>query len=221
MEAIRNWLISLLSPQPRSAQGIVLSAGLGTRLRPATYHTPKPAVPFVNRPTALHSVASLGAAGIHEIGANSHHLPEAMEAALAPAQEAGFQLTLSREEGEILGTGGGLREIWKKMDPNKRVVLCHGDVVLGAQLGPILEAHIASALDLTLVLKLRDPRSSLRGVFTDERGLVSQLLSGRSPDAVEPLVEHAFTGVHVIEPSILKEIQHRAPAAWSQKSIPD
>lgn len=187
-----------------SLAGVVLSAGLGTRLRPATEHCPKPAVPFMNRPIALHSVAALERAGITRIGVNVHHLPNRMERAYDAVRHR-LELFTSHEE-VILGTGGGVREIRKRVGRDRTLVVCHGDVVFGHGLDTLIASHRASGLGLTLVLKVRDGSTTLGGVFTDERGEIVKILSGESPRATGRQVEHAFTGVHIIEPEILDRI---------------
>lgn len=49
-------------------KGLILAAGLGTRLRPITSLRPKPTIDVANRPLIHHAVDNLVEAGIHEIG---------------------------------------------------------------------------------------------------------------------------------------------------------
>jgi glucose-1-phosphate thymidylyltransferase len=49
-------------------KGLVLAAGLGTRLRPLTNTRPKPVIAIANRPLILHAVDHLVEAGVSEIG---------------------------------------------------------------------------------------------------------------------------------------------------------
>jgi len=185
-------------------RGAVLCAGLGTRLRPATAATPKPGVPFMGRPISMHSVAALSRAGVRDFGCNLHYLPGRMRQALGAIEDAGFELTTTHEEDVILGTGGGVRELWKELGTHRTLVVCHGDVVLGTELGEIIAAHRASDAPVTLVLKLRDGTTSLRGVFTDATGRISRILDAERPGLVPPLSEHAFTGIQILEPEVFE-----------------
>ena len=61
-------------------QAIVLAAGLGQRLRPYTDHTPKPLVPFLNRPLLEGTLELLARAGIESVWLNAWHLSDQLSA---------------------------------------------------------------------------------------------------------------------------------------------
>jgi mannose-1-phosphate guanylyltransferase len=88
--------------------GVVLAAGLGTRLRPLTDRLPKPALPVLNAPLASYALRRLAALGITRVALNTHHLPRELEAALEGHVPAGMTLRFAHEP-ELLGTGGGVR----------------------------------------------------------------------------------------------------------------
>src|SRR5687768_14967627 len=96
-------------------KGMVLAAGLGTRLQPITQKTPKPLVPVLNVPNILHSLYLLKRVGITEIILNLHHLPDQLEQFLGDGSRWGLKLAYSREQ-QLLGTGGGLKKAEKFFD---------------------------------------------------------------------------------------------------------
>ncbi|TMK73273.1 MAG: hypothetical protein E6G48_05570 [Actinobacteria bacterium] len=57
-------------------RAMVMAAGLGTRLRPLTYGTPKPMVPVANRPVMEHILRLLPRHGFEQVIANLHWFPE-------------------------------------------------------------------------------------------------------------------------------------------------
>lgn len=59
-------------------RALILSAGLGTRLRPLTDTTPKPLIEVGGKPVIQHIIDKLNNVGIHRIVVNVHHLPEKM-----------------------------------------------------------------------------------------------------------------------------------------------
>ena len=62
-------------------RGMIVAAGLGTRLQPLTHHRAKPAVPVRGVPLIAYPLAFLARAGVSEVTINVHHLPESLIAA--------------------------------------------------------------------------------------------------------------------------------------------
>src|SRR6202035_4453082 len=83
-------------------RGMVLAAGLGTRLRPITYEIAKPMVPVLDRPVMAHILDLLERHGVSEIVANLHYFPD-------PIREYFADRLTYRFEPELLGTAGGVR----------------------------------------------------------------------------------------------------------------
>ena len=59
-------------------RGLVLAAGLGTRLRPLTCFLPKPLLPVGGEPVIGSLLRQLAAAGCEAAAINVHHLPDAI-----------------------------------------------------------------------------------------------------------------------------------------------
>jgi N-acetyl-alpha-D-muramate 1-phosphate uridylyltransferase len=85
--------------------GMVLAAGLGTRLRPITDHLPKPLVTLGGRTLLDHAIDRLAASGVERIVVNLHYKPEMIAAHLAERRSPAITLV---HEGELLETGGGV-----------------------------------------------------------------------------------------------------------------
>lgn len=88
--------------------GMVLAAGLGTRMRPITDTLPKPLVRVSGRTMLDHALDRLAQAGITRAVVNMHHLADQIEAHLA-ARNGPPVITLSDERDALLETGGGIR----------------------------------------------------------------------------------------------------------------
>src|SRR5512140_129534 len=114
--------------------GLIVCAGLGTRLRPLTLHVPKPAVPVCGIPLVRWNVALLAGAGARRIVVNVHHLADEMEsAARDAARAAGVPIAVSREP-TIAGTGGALREARAALADAEHIAMVNGDVLFDADL---------------------------------------------------------------------------------------
>ncbi|MCA9495193.1 MAG: NTP transferase domain-containing protein, partial [Myxococcales bacterium] len=116
-------------------QAFVLAAGLGTRLRPLTEHRPKPLVPVCGVPLLSWSLALCARHGLRDVVVNAHWLAEQVEA--WSGEREGVRVTVVTER-EILGTGGGLRNVADALA--ERFVVLNGDVLHAVDLGALLGA---------------------------------------------------------------------------------
>ena len=78
-------------------KAFVYAAGLGTRLRPYTYETPKPMLEVAGRPILEYILRFLAHARITEVTANTWHLAERFEQMPEVAAGFGVDLALSRQ----------------------------------------------------------------------------------------------------------------------------
>ncbi|WP_170382372.1 nucleotidyltransferase family protein [Ruegeria atlantica] len=83
---------------------MLFAAGFGTRMGALTKDRPKPLIEVAGRPLIDHALDMVDDLQPAQVVANLHYLPDQLEAHLAPKG-----IKLSREEPEILETGGGLR----------------------------------------------------------------------------------------------------------------
>src|ERR1700680_3543695 len=91
-------------------QAFVLCAGLGTRLRPLTNDLPKPLIPIFQKPLITFALDHLCDLGVESFVINTHHLAAQFERLFLDGSYADRPLSLVYEP-EILGTGGGIKNI--------------------------------------------------------------------------------------------------------------
>jgi MurNAc alpha-1-phosphate uridylyltransferase len=102
---------------------VILSAGLGTRMRPLTLATPKPLLPLGGQPILAHTLAQLNEAGVTRIIVNAHYLAEQIEDFMRPYAH----VTVTREE-ELLDTGGAVTAMAAKgLLPDAPFYIVNGD----------------------------------------------------------------------------------------------
>lgn len=85
---------------------MLLAAGLGTRLRPLTEHTPKPLIRVGGQALIDHTLARFEAYGCERIVVNTHHHAEQVAAHLAARPRRG-EICVSHEP-SLLESGGGI-----------------------------------------------------------------------------------------------------------------
>ncbi|HUZ92467.1 MAG TPA: sugar phosphate nucleotidyltransferase, partial [Candidatus Paceibacterota bacterium] len=64
---------------PKITQAVILSAGLGTRLRPITDNIPKVMVPLAGKPLLEWHILQFKKYGVNEFFINLHYLPEVIK----------------------------------------------------------------------------------------------------------------------------------------------
>ncbi len=171
-------------------QAMILAAGFGTRLRPYTLIRPKPLFPILNRPLLVRLLDRLTTLGCGRIVVNCHHLAARVRDALALYPDV-----ISQYEPEILGTGGSLRMALAHLDEAPLLVM-NGDIVHTIDLAALYEYHQCSGSMVTMAVH-DCPRFNTVSVAHDH------VLSFRPVPGARRL---AFTGIHVVEPQVLKNI---------------
>lgn len=191
---------------------MILAAGLGTRLGALTSLRPKPMLPICGAPLVRWAVLWLRAQGVREIVINLHHLGDQIVEALGDGAALGVAIAYSREDGELLGTGGGLRRARALLDDGRDtpVVAMNGKIMLDLELDAVLAHHRARGAEATMVLR-EDPSAAGWVRQDDARGEVLALLEHLRELAAAP-APLMFTGVHVFQPRFLD----RVPAEGSQ-----
>lgn len=185
--------------------GMVLCAGLGTRLRPLTERVPKPAVPVCGVPLVRWSLALLAGAGVRRAVVNVHHLPDEMADAASRAADAlGLALSISREP-VIAGTGGALREARAALAGADTLLLVNGDVLFDLDLPAAIAAHRGSGALATMVLLPMPEGARYASVEVDPGGAVRRIAGAFGPGGAGLSPWH-FSGVHVLSPAILDRV---------------
>jgi len=97
-----------VEPNPRKiTTAMVLAAGLGKRMRPATADKPKPLVPVLGRTLLDRVLDRLSEGGIEHAVVNVHYMGEQIVDALATRKHP--QIEISDERSLLLDTGGGVQ----------------------------------------------------------------------------------------------------------------
>ncbi len=86
--------------------GMILCAGLGTRMQPLTLTTPKPLISVAGKALIGHAVEQLENNGVTNIIVNTHYLGDQVEAWVS--QHGNSAIKISDETDELLETGGGV-----------------------------------------------------------------------------------------------------------------
>lgn len=184
-------------------KAMVLSAGLGTRLRPLTLERAKPAIPVLGKPLVIRLIEKLEQHGVTDFRLNLHHLPGTIEEIFEEAPWSTFPVSFSHER-QILGTAGGLKANEAFFD-QETFIMVNGDILFDFPLTEALEFHRSRQAMATLILVRQEPPYKYSPVRIDRQ---NRLVDFKGAGSTEPPCPEAyvFTGVHILEPGIFRYI---------------
>ncbi len=184
---------------------MLLTAGLGTRLRPLTRLSAKPALPVAGQPLVGRILRWLASAGVTDAVLNLHHLPATITAAAGGGQAHGLRVRYSWEP-LLLGSAGGPARALPLLDA-PRFYLINGDTLTDLDLAAMAAAHAASGALATLALVPNSDPAHYGGVSVDDRGLVT----GFCPKGPANRGLH-FIGVQIVEAEVFSGVDPGAPS---------
>ena len=196
-------------------KAMVLAAGLGTRLRPATDLVPKPLFPVLGVPAIEWALAGLRQAGVTAAVVNLHHLPEAVRQRLGDGRRLGVALTFN-EEPEILGTGGGLSAMRGFFAGEDVFFLHNGDVFSDWDLQPVRRRHEVSGAGATLALA--DPPDMPQARLV-EVGPTGDVVGIRGRPASREGPRYVFSGISVLTPALLDTLPRDGASCLVEKGL--
>ncbi len=88
-------------------KAMILAAGIGERMQPVTFTTPKPLAKINNQCLIEYSLYALSNANFSDVVINIYHHADQIKSALGDGEKYGLHIQYS-EEKELLNTGGGI-----------------------------------------------------------------------------------------------------------------
>ncbi len=205
-------------------RGVILAAGLGSRLKPWTDNHPK-ALALVNGKSLLQqNIEYLQRFGIKEIVVNVHHFADQIIEAIENNNGWGSQVITSDETEEVLETGGGFLKAASLLQCANPIVLMNVDILTDLNLQAMIGYHQEKKPLATLATTNRetsryflfDEGNNLCGwknVKTGEERPHPQPPSLRRGEAGTSMhgskIRKAFSGIHIVESRIFSLIKQR------------
>jgi mannose-1-phosphate guanylyltransferase len=199
-------------------KAILLAAGLGTRLRPLTDHTPKCLVSIGGKPLMSIWLDLLFSSGIEKVLINTHYLSEAVEDFISSSPYKDRIEIL--HEPILLGTAGTLLAA-KYFINNEPILLIHADNL--SRFSPIefIRSHELRppSCNMTMMLFKTDDPKSCGIVEIDRFGVVNKFHEKISA----PPSNLANAAIYIIEPDLVKLMasMKTRPTDFSNDVIPN
>ncbi|MCU0640996.1 MAG: NDP-sugar synthase [Candidatus Margulisbacteria bacterium] len=205
-------------------KAVIIAGGLGTRLRPLTYNTPKPIVPVANRPFILHQIELLKQHGITEIILNLHYLTDEIKSILGDGRKHGVKLYYSHEK-QPLGTAGAVKNAEEFFD-EEPLLIFNGDVLTDINLSQIIAFHKKHKARATLTLTRVEDPTAYGLIVTDPHGVVTQFIEKPSWEQVARIkqlgtADTINAGIYVLDPKVFRNVPAGVPYSFERQLFPD
>jgi mannose-1-phosphate guanylyltransferase len=100
----------------RVMQAVILAAGLGTRLCPYTYETPKPLMPVLGKPFLYYLLTYLRVQSITDVVLCCGYRTDQIYDSVKDGSDLGLKITYSLETGDLKGSYCTLKKAYKYLD---------------------------------------------------------------------------------------------------------
>jgi hypothetical protein len=146
---------------------LVLTAGLGTRLRPLTDILAKPALPVAGQPLVARILRWLASQGVNDAVLNLSHLPHTVSGVAGDGSQFGIRVRYSWEQ-PVLGSAGGPRHALPLL--GSRFLIVNGDTLTKVPLSDVIGTHTRSGAAVTMALVPHPAPGRYGGVHVNDAG---------------------------------------------------
>jgi MurNAc alpha-1-phosphate uridylyltransferase len=192
-------------------KGMILTAGLGTRLMPLTDKTPKALVKVGDYSMLDLAIMYFHKHGVDDIIINVHHFADQLMEYVSMKRWEGYKIEISNETDCLLNTGGGLKKASWFFEGEENFALMAVDVLTDLNLTKMIKQHKASNSLVTLAVKKRD---TSRDLIFDAEGWLAGWKDNRNGETKvvegkESQDGYGFSGIHVINTKLFSEISEQ------------
>jgi len=177
-------------------RAIILSGGLGTRLKPFTAAIPKPLMPIGEKAVLEIQIERLVQYGFREIILATNYKSQYIENFFGDGSRYGIKLTISKEE-KPLGTVGPIKLLEDVLD--EPFLVMNGDILSLVDFDEMYQFALKQLTDLTVGIKKMIMPFAFGNIFFDGDRVTK---IEEKPD----IVTYALAGIYIMKPSILTKI---------------
>src|SRR5438128_3562370 len=153
-------------------KAVILAGGEGTRLKPLTFHLPKPLIPIAGRPCIDFVIRSLIASGFREIVITTAYLSDRLIQSIGDGLDYNASILYSFE-GTPAGTAGAVRRVANFI--GETFVVAVGDILCDVDFKAIFEFHKRTGGVVTIALTDVDDPTQYGIVGLDAKGRIQKL----------------------------------------------
>jgi NDP-sugar pyrophosphorylase family protein len=191
---------------------VILAGGAGSRLKSVTGNTPKPMAIIGNRPFLELLMLQLRRNGFSHVVLSVGPAQDAIEehfGEVTLGMNLGYSVELSP-----LGTGGGLRQASDHIQTDT-VLVMNGDSYTYVELDRLVEAHLKSGADLTMVV-IKASRYDAGSVLLDSCGRVTAFAEKREVQGTAYL----SAGIYLLQKHLVRDISSGTKISLEEQLLP-
>ncbi len=188
-------------------KAIILSAGLGTRLRPVTSEKPKALVKIDGIPLLEYAIMHCKYYGINDVIINVHHFAEQITDYVKSRNNFGINIEFSDETKELLETGGGIKKAAWFFEDCKYVLVYNVDILADIDINELISFHRSQSALATLAVRNR--KTSRYLLFDQANRMVGWKNMATNETLIKAIPESrikllAFSGIQVLSTDIFR-----------------
>ncbi len=190
----------------KKIKALLLSAGLGTRLRPLTFDTPKCLIKINNKPILEYWLDSLERIGCDSTIINTHYLHEKVSVFLKNRKNKKMLIKEIYEE-KLLGTAGTLIKN-KEFFKDSRIIMIHTDNMTNFDLTELLKADEQkpkNCLMTMLTFETNNPQTC--GIVERDNDMVVRNFFEKIENPPSNIANGA---IYIFESNLLEELSERS-----------
>ncbi|RJP44074.1 nucleotidyltransferase family protein [Candidatus Parcubacteria bacterium] len=204
--------------QNRITQTVILSAGLGTRLRPHTDTMPKVMIPILGKPMLEWHVEQFKKHGVTEFFFNTHYLPDVIKNHFGDGSKWGVKIHYSFEPA-ILGTAGGVKQFEGKL--NNEFFLIYGDTFSLVDYSKMVETWEKKPDDAIGMQRMKKTDDYADADVAEVGGDGLFLKIHAKPHVEKYANAYRMRGVFILKKKILSYVPPGTPYEIGKQLLPD
>lgn len=151
-----------------SINGVILSAGIGSRIKPLSFDTPKPLLPVCNKPIMQYQIEAMKSAGIKDVIIVVGYLKEKIMGYFGDGASLGVKIRYIEQE-KALGIAHAVGQLEPYMEGPFLLFL--GDIfTIHKGLDEVMETFHRRDSSIVLVVKREENRESIKRNFAIQMG---------------------------------------------------
>ncbi|MCL1885354.1 MAG: NDP-sugar synthase [Dehalococcoidia bacterium] len=197
-------------------KGIILVGGMGTRLRPLTWDTPKSLVPVLNKPFLEYVLRHLKKHGVDEVILALSNLASPIQECFGDGHDLEMKISYVVEK-SALGTGGAIKNAAGDLSGDSFLVL-NGDIFSDFDYTDMLKFHRQHRSSATIALTPVDDPTLYGLIETTDSLRVTRFLE--KPKAQEVTTNLINAGAYILEPDLLDIIPSETEYSVERQLFP-